>query len=388
MYEAVSPRDPVLSLREIIRYCDEYPEVAAVNRGAGAVRAQPPTRGAGPAEVDMKVDHVLIVGLGSMGKRRVRNLQRLGVRRITGFDPREDRRREAIDVYSIETVDDMERAWSVPPDAVVISTPPDLHVRYAREAVRHRTPFFMEASVVDDDMEALAREADAFGVVAAPSCTMRFQPSIRTIKRLVDEGRIGQILAFTHHSGQYLPDWHPWEDYRRFYAGQRRTGACREIVPFELVWLTWIAGPVAAITAFKGKVSDLDVDIDDVYQVLLRHESGTLGHLLVDVLARAPVRRCTFVGSEGTLIWDWSARCVLMYDAREGASTTFEEEQGTVQPGYVHAEEPYVEEMRAYLTAVSGEAPWPYPLSEDMRMLALLTAAERSSDDGRRVDTR
>lgn len=336
----------------------------------------------------MSVEHVLIVGLGSMGKRRVRNLQRLGVKKITGFDPREDRREEAARAYSIDTVADIERAWSLAPDAVVISTPPDLHVRYARDAVHHGRSFFMEASVVDDEMEALAREAAAARVVAAPSCTMRFQPSVRTMKRLVDDGRVGRILAFTHHSGQYLPDWHPWEDYRRFYAGQRRTGACREIVPFELIWLTWIAGPVSGVTALKGKVSDLDVDIDDVYQVLLRLESGALGHLLVDVLARSPIRRCTFVGSEGTLVWDWSEKRVLLYDARERAMTTFEEEQGTVQPGYVHAEEPYVEEMRTYLAAVSGTAPWPYPLAEDMRMLALLTAAEHSSDEGRRMETR
>ena len=46
----------------------------------------------------------LIIGLGSMGKRRVRNLQALGYRNIIGFDMREDRRKEAKEKYGIQTV--------------------------------------------------------------------------------------------------------------------------------------------------------------------------------------------------------------------------------------------------------------------------------------------
>ena len=327
----------------------------------------------------------MVVGLGSMGKRRIRNLQRLGVKSIVGSDPREDRRADAAKAYGVETVSDTAEGFRSKPDCVVISTPPDLHVRFAREAVKAGVGFFTEASVVDDEMAVLAREAAAAQVVAAPSCTMRFQPSVKRMKELVASGAIGRPLAYTHHSGQYLPDWHPWEDYRRFYAAQRRTGACREIVPFELIWLEWIVGPVTEVAAMKGKVSDLDVDIDDVYQLVLRHGPRLIGHLLVDVVARAPVRRCTILGSEGQVVWHWADKTVALYDAAKTEWTTFREEEGTIQPGYVHAEEPYVDEMRAYLAAVRGEAEWPYPLEDDIRTLALLEAAERSDAEGRHV---
>ena len=332
----------------------------------------------------------LVIGLGSMGKRRVRNLKRLGITDIVGFDPREDRRNDAARDYGIATSGDIEEAYGRRPDAVVISTPPDLHVRYARDAVKRGLPFFMEASVVDDDMAALAQEAAAAKVVAAPSCTMRFNPSVKTLKRLVTEGRIGRVLAYTHHSGQYLPDWHPWEDYRRFYAGQRRTGACREIVPFELIWLTWIVGPVSKVASMRAKTSELDVDIDDVYQLVLEHGSRLLGHLLVDVVARDAIRRCTVLGTEGTLVWDWAGKRVMLYEASSKSWSAFEEERGTVQPGYVHAEEPYVEEMKTYLTALRGGSPWPYRLEDDLAVLGLLGAAERSSDTGEyvRIDRR
>src|SRR4051812_40829735 len=111
------------------------------------------------------IRHVLIVGLGSMGKRRIRNLTKLGTLEITGFDPRADRREEARTQYDIAAVESIEAGFAARPDAVVISTPPDQHVSYARQAVRRGLPFFIEASVGNDEFELLASEAERAGVV-------------------------------------------------------------------------------------------------------------------------------------------------------------------------------------------------------------------------------
>lgn len=321
----------------------------------------------------------LVVGLGSMGKRRIRNLQRLGVNSIVGFDPREDRRAEAAARYGIRTVESLDDGFRDRPDAVIVSTPPDRHVAVGRRAFEEGVSFFLEASVVDDGLEALGRDVEAAGLVGAASCTMRFNPSVRRIKEVVDGGAVGRVLTIDHHSGQWLPDWHPWEDYRTFYVSRRETGACREIVPFELSWLTWIFGGVEAVSAMRAKLSDLDADIEDVYQLLLKLEQGGLGHLVVDVLARDPIRRCIVIGSEGTILWNWADHEVRVFVAGNGW-TVYPEEMRTVEPGYVNAEEPYVDEMAAFLDAVAGSAPWQYPLLEDARTLRILSAAEKSAD--------
>src|SRR3982751_4152764 len=98
----------------------------------------------------------LIVGLGSMGKRRIRNLQHLKAGEIAGFDPRADRRDEAKSKYAIPTFEDFDQAVATfRPDALIISTPPDLHVRYAKLAIANNRHFFAEASVVDHEMDEL-----------------------------------------------------------------------------------------------------------------------------------------------------------------------------------------------------------------------------------------
>jgi len=327
----------------------------------------------------------LVVGLGSMGKRRIRNLQYLKAGEIIGFDLREGRRREAEEKYNVKTFGGFEEALSENPDAVIISTPPDLHIKYALIAAQNDIHFFTEASVVSDGMDELIRLIRNKKIVAAPSCTMRFHPAIRKIKELVNSELIGKSLVFTYHSGQYLPDWHPWEDYRKFYVARRATGAAREIVPFELVWLTWVFGSVDTVSCMKGKVSDLDVDIDDVYQVLLKFREGILGHLLVDVVARAPTRVFRLLGSRGTIEWDWNRKVVRVYDAEKKAWEDYPVDEGKPEKGYIVGEGMYIEEMRAFLTAIKGGKKYPYTFEEDRKILHLLCTAEKSSDTGAHV---
>ena len=325
----------------------------------------------------------LVVGLGSMGKRRIRNLQYLKAGEIAGFDPREDRREEATAKYSIQTFGNFDEVIDVfRPDALIISTPPDLHVRYAKLAIANGRHFFSEASVVDDEMdELISMSSDKPNLVAAPSCTMRFHPSIQVIRDIVRSEEFGKPLLLTYQSGLWLPDWHPWEDYRSFYVAKRQTGACREIVPFELSWLTWLLGPVEFVTGMRGKLSGLDVDIDDAYQVLLQFRSGLLGHLLVDVIARAPVRSFRLCSEKATIEWDAMLKQVRVFRVDTREWETIPEPERIMEPGYITAENMYIEEMREFVAACEGKMKWSYSLEEDKGMLDLLSAVEKSWDN-------
>jgi predicted dehydrogenase len=328
----------------------------------------------------------LVVGLGSMGKRRIRNLQYLKVGEIIGFDPQEDRRKEAEEKYKIKTFGEFEKAMAENPDALVISTPPDLHMKYAVIAAQKNRHFFTEASVVDEGMNELIALIKNKKIVAAPSCTMRFSPPINKIKELVDAGTIGKVLLFVHHCGQYLPDWHPWEDYRKFYVAKRETGAGREIVPFELVWLTWVFGGIDVISCLKGKLSKLDVDIDDAYQIIMKFKNGILGHMLVDVISRVAYRTFRLLGEEGVIEWNWGD-CIKVYTVKDKKWREYHVEEGTTVEGYSEKikEEQYIEEMNHFIGAIKGKTKYPYTFEEDKKVLDLLYAAEKSSDQGKHI---
>jgi predicted dehydrogenase len=325
---------------------------------------------------------VLVVGLGSMGRRRLRNLQHLGVRELAGFEPNAQRRAEVAEEFGIQTLATLEDGLAWGPAALVISTPPDHHAEYALEAARRRLPFFTEASVVAEGMGELIDAVHEMGSLAAPSCTMRFHPAVQLIRRRLAEGAIGRPFAITHHVGQYLPDWHPWEDYRSFYVARRETGATREIVPFELNWLTYLFGPVVELACFRGKFSKLETDIDDIYSALLRFECGVQGSLVVEVISRPAIRLARIVGEEGTLEWDWTAGRVREWETSSGRWIDHPDPTPVAGPGgkWV-AENMYIEEMRGYLRAIEqGQSAWPLSLEDDLTLLKTLEQLESRSN--------
>ena len=321
----------------------------------------------------------LVIGLGSMGKRRIRCLRRLGLTEILGFDLKDDRREEARSKYGVDVVADWAEAKAQPADAWIVSTPPDTHVTYGLQAVERNIAFFTEAGVTDSKTDVLIARLKETRVVGAPSCTMRYYFGPRRIKRLIADEAIGRPLSFTYHCGQYLPDWHPWESYKDFYVSQRQTGACREIVPFELCWLVDVFGPIAAVSCMRGKLSDLDADIDDIYQLLLNFGRRLIGHLMVDVIAQPAVRFIRVLGTAGTLEWDHGARLIRQYHPERQSWTEESLEQGTVEPGYTHADEPYVSEIADFVAAARKERPWPYSYEDDEDILRLLARAESCS---------
>ena len=90
---------------------------------------------------------IIIVGLGSMGKRRIRNLLKLGYCDIIGFDPRNDRRKESKKKYNIHSVSTIEEGLEHKPNVMIISTPPDLHYTYAKIAIKNNIHFFTELNL-------------------------------------------------------------------------------------------------------------------------------------------------------------------------------------------------------------------------------------------------
>ncbi|NEW08514.1 Gfo/Idh/MocA family oxidoreductase [Paenibacillus sp. SYP-B3998] len=317
----------------------------------------------------------LVIGLGSMGKRRVRDLIALSEDQVLGFDLREDRRREVANRFGIVTFDSVEQALQHNLKAIIISTPPDLHMRYAHLAADLNIPFFTEASVTKEGMLELIGKLKAKpDLVSAPSCTMRFHPAVALLRQIVKDRMLGENCFFTYHSGQYLPDWHPYEDYRQFYVSRRETGGCREIVPFEWIWLTSLFGEISKGISMKRKVSSLDVDIDDVYQMVLEFENGIQGQVTVDVVSRMATRTFALIGEKGTARWNFFDSALEVYDGERQVTKRLPITSGDRLFEY---EDMYVSEMCAFLQALAGGNPFPHDYPTDLSLLEKLERLEQ-----------
>lgn len=329
----------------------------------------------------------LVIGLGSMGKRRIRNLIALGYKdNIAGFDTNEDRTNEVHKKYNINIFDDFDEAIEKhKPNVFIISTPPNFHMKYAYYAFEKSVHCFIEASVVDSqkivELAYLIKNTD---IIIVPSCTMKYYPAPKKIKELINNGVIGKVLNYNYHTGQYLPDWHPWEDINDFYVSNPDTGGCREIVPFELTWLNDIFGNSKPLACVKKKLTNISANIDDIYHCILEYPNDVLGNLTVEVISRPKAtREFRAIGSSGEIVFDGDSNSLkyINTDMKDWEVISFH--QGTVEEGYINPEEPYLNEMKDFTNAIINKniKLFPNSLESDYKILNNLYDLETLSGE-------
>ena len=318
----------------------------------------------------------LIVGLGSMGRRRIRNLLFHGMEKqqILGFNPSLGRCREVAREYGVRTFTSFEEAELASPDVYVICTPPLHHHEYFLRAAKKKKHFFVEAATCTLGYRELYPLLDG-AFVAAPSCTFRYFPGVMEIKRLLEEGVIGRALSFNHYLGQYLPDWHPYEDYREVYFSKKETGGAREMFPYELIWLTGaFHSSVKSVTGLRGKISELEMTADDVYAAIVQFDNGIIGTMMIDLLNRKACRTLKIIGTEGTIDWDWLGKTLRVYRTETKAEHVIDLDSGKKIGAYQTGEEAYEAEIGAFLAAIEGKKSYPYSFQDDEALLRHLDA--------------
>ena len=326
--------------------------------------------------------NILVIGLGSMGKRRIRCLQTLGKTSIVGYDVAASRASEAQEKYDVPCFSDWKAALlSSQPNAFIISVPPAMHHLYIRQALDLNVHFFVEASVVDTGLGEFVERLKNSPLIAAPSATLHFHPAIKLISEIVASGELGKLSNILLHSGQYLPDWHTYESVADYYVSNTATSGGREIVPFELSWFLRVFGWPARVAANYRKTIDIHGApyIDDTYNILLDYRSY-LAVVIVDVVSRYATRRLVVNGSEKQLVWSWDENCVKVFDPAKGKWESRSYSPGVAEAGYNSniGEDMYVDEIRNFLAAIEGTERFFNSMAEDHAVLKLLYAAERS----------
>lgn len=321
---------------------------------------------------------VVVIGCGSIGQRHLKNLRALGIERPIAFDPAPEQA-AAAEQAGARAVRSLEEAFEEKPDAVLICTPPSLHASQARAALQAGASVFVEkpfALRVQEADEIVALAAGMKRVVAV-GYNLRFHPALKELKRLLESGSIGSLLAIRAEFGQYLPDWRPGRDYRAGYNAS--TGMGGDLLldcSHEIDYVRWLAGEVSAVSAMSAKLSALEIQGDDTALLMLRFASGSMGELHLDCVQRGYVRQCKIVGTEGTLHWDY-ADGIRWYSAATKAWTQF--------PIVAEANVMFLDEMAHFLACVRGEAAPLVTGADGRRVLEIALAARRASTERREV---
>lgn len=293
----------------------------------------------------------LIAGLGSIGRRHLRNLAALGQDDILLYRTHQSTLDdEELAPYPVET--DLNAALAQGPDAVIIANPTALHMSVAVPAARQGCALFIEKPLAyrpEDLAELEAALQNGKGPVFS-AYQFRFNPGLAKLKQMLDEGAIGRPLSFQSYWGEYLPDWHPWEDYRQSYAARKELGGGVVLtLCHPMDYLRWLFGEVREVFAFTGHLSDLEVDVEDTAEAVLRFETGLIGNLHLDYTRRGKRHDLEVVGTQGTLYWDYADSAVRL--------RTPQGEQTFPAPQGFERNQMFLDEMAHFIDLAAGKAP-------------------------------
>lgn len=327
----------------------------------------------------------LVIGCGSIGKRHIDNLIALNAGEILAFDVRDDRRREVRVRFGVEVVDSLNDAWERRPHAALITAPTSTHVSLALQAAEQGCHLFIEKPLSDrmDGVDQLLKAVREQKLVTLVGCNMRFHPGLKKVKQLLEKGKVGHVVGARVEVGQYLPDWHPWENYRQGYSARRDLGGGVILDAIhEIDYIRWMLGEVEAVACFAGKLSHLEIETEDTAGILLRFSDGAIGEVHLDYVQRAYSRTCHIIGDEGTIRWDCSTGEVRWYSA-----ATHEWQVFTNSPDW-EPNQMYLDEMRHFLRCLAGCDKPALDVFEAARVLEVTLAAKLSAQSGQLIKLR
>lgn len=319
---------------------------------------------------------ILICGLGSIGRRHLRNLRALGHQDIvllrSGRSTLPDE--ELADLPVEREIDVALSRWR--PQAVIVATPTALHLEAAIPAARAGCHVLLEKPISHslsgiDELRAAVAERGSRVLVGFQ---FRFHPGLQRVKTLLEGGSIGRPTSVRAHWGEYLPDWHPWEDYRCAYSARSDLGGGVVLTlchPFD--YLPWLFGEPCRLWARAARLSDLELDVEDTADVLLSFISGLTASVHLDFIQRPPEHRLTIVGTEGTMEWDGLEGSVRLYSARADGWQTIPPPEGFERNTL------FLDEMRHFLQLIASDVRPACSLEEGIRALRLALAALESS---------
>jgi predicted dehydrogenase len=323
----------------------------------------------------VKFPSIIVIGCGSIGQRHIGNLQNLGVENVMATDPNLERRNEVEAKFNINTVENLEEALSNGSEVALITAPTNLHVPLAMKAASHGCHLMIEKPLGDrfdgiDDLVATIKERRLTTLVG---CNMRFHHGPATIKGLLEQRAIGRIITAHLDGGQYLPDWHPLEDYRQNYSANASMGGGVVLDGIhEIDYARWLFGEVAEVYSQGGKVSHLEIDTEDTANILMKMTAGFSVSIHLDYIQRIYCRTCKIIGEEGTIFWDIAQGAVTLFTAGQKTWQSFPEPKG------YNINQMYLDEMQHFLNCLTGQEKSTLDVYEGKRVLEIALAIKDS----------
>lgn len=252
---------------------------------------------------------ILIIGIGSIGLRHLKNCLTLGYHNIHIVSRSNNVPEEFKHLVCYRSI--QEALTDNVYDFAVLCTPTAHHVPdvifMLKNGVRN---IYIEKPISHTfaGIDSIVTLSEQYHSRVVVGYDLHFDPGLQKVKELLNEGTIGKVVSINSKVGQYLPDWRPNQDYRKGMSASKKDGGGVMLdLVHEFDYLYWLQGKVKTIAALYNNSGTLEIETEDIAEVLLQFDNGAIGTIHLDYLQQKLVRDCLITGSEGTIYWNLTA---------------------------------------------------------------------------------
>ena len=323
----------------------------------------------------------LIAGYGSIGRRHFQNLQALNQKDIL-FLRSGKSQLPAEDLQGIPVETSLEDALAHNPDALIVANPTAKHLDVAIPAAKAGVHILMEKPISHslDRVNEFQEAVEESGSRVLVGFQYRFHPGLIQMKAILDSGEIGKPLQARVHWGEYLPDWHPWEDYRKSYSALKNLGGGVTLTlshPFD--YLRWLMGEVVAISGMTANNGVLGIESEEQAQAGLRFESGALANVQLDYLQKPAAHWVEIQCEKGYLVCDFITSYFKLFDNKKDILEEF-----PPAPEF-DRNDLFLAQMRHFVDVVDGKNEPNCSLTDGLQALKIALAVIESAASKREI---
>ena len=329
----------------------------------------------------MPINRILIVGLGSIGRRHLRLAREL----IPNADIRVLRHQSTNELpeYSNGCFSSIEDAILFAPQIAVIANPAPFHIITAKKLAEIGVHLLIEKPLSDklDGVSQLLEICQQKNTYLLTGYNLRFLPSLQRFRDFLGENIIGNVLSVHCEVGQYLPSWRPETNYQQGVSAKRELGGGALLeLSHEIDYLRWIFGEVEWVKASLSRQSNLEIDVEDTAHIIMGFMPTTDKHKLIaavnlDFIRHDTSRLCTAIGEKGSLRWNGLTGEVSLYES--GAKEWCELFR------YQHTpDESYLAEWKSFIACVTEDKAPLIAIEDGLKVLQIIEAVRKSSISG------
>ena len=211
-------------------------------------------------------------------------------------------------------------------DVVFVTNPTSMHYETVAHFASHTKSFFIEKPVFDSTTVDEKIFETIKNIPSYVACPLHYNAVLQYVKENI---KPDDVICARAMSSSYLPDWRPGQDYRQTYSAHKDLGGGVSIdLIHEWDYLTWLFGMPMECRQMIGKVSNLEIDSDDLAIYIGRNEKTTF-ELHLDYFGRKAQRTLDLFTAEDTIHCDLIAGTVSYL--KEGRSISLESERNAYQ---------------------------------------------------------